>query len=364
MDVAIIGLPMSGKTTVFNALTRGKADLSGASEMHVGMVKVADPRLYVLAEIFNPRKIIHAEIKYWDLPGPESLANSQGLSGKYLNVLQGADAFLLVVRTFTDPAVPHPLATDPMAAADPGRDLSAMLDELTLADLVVMDRAIERLEDGMKKAKTTERPAISSQIEVAKKAKQGLEAGVPMWKQQFTGSETTFLANYQLLTYKRVIVAFNTDEEGPEVSMEELDVAGEASAGLGHVSLSGKLEADLALMSDEEAEEFRAELSIGESAVSLVVNASYDILGLVSFLTVGEDEVRAWSVDSGMPAQAAAGTIHTDFSRGFIRAEVIAYGDLIRCGSIAQGRKEGLLRSEGKTYEVRDGDVINFLINV
>ncbi|PKB68721.1 MAG: hypothetical protein BZY81_01195 [SAR202 cluster bacterium Io17-Chloro-G4] len=364
MDVAIIGLPMSGKTTVFNALTRGNADTTGPSEMHVGVVKVADPRLYVLADIFHPRKIIHAEVKYWDLPGPESLANSQGLSGKYLNVLQAADAFLLVVRTFTDPSVPHPTYSDSSEVADPGRDLSAMLDELTLADLVVLDRGIERLEDGMKKAKTTERPAIASQMETVRKAKLGLEAGIPMWQQQFTGSETAFLNNYQLLTFKRVIVAFNTDEDGPEVSLESLGLTSETSTGLGHVSLSGKLEADLAMMSDDEAEEFRTEMGIGESAVSRVVNASYDTLGLVSFLTVGEDEVRAWSVDSGMPAQEAAGIIHTDFTRGFIRAEVIAYGDLIRCGSIAQGRKEGLLRSEGKTYGVKDGDVINFLINV
>jgi len=364
MDVAIIGLPMSGKTTVFNALTRGNVDTTGASEMRVGVVKVADPRLYVLAEIFHRKKMIHAEVKYWDLPGPESLTHSQGLSGKYLNVLQAADAFLLVVRTFTDPAVPHPLAPDSMESLDPRRDLTAMLDELTLADLVVMDRAIERLEDGMKKAKTADRPAMVSQIDTVKKAKQGLEAGMPMWQQQLTGSETAFLSNYQLLTYKRVIVAFNTDEEGPEVSLENLALTGSASSGLGHVSLCGKLEADLALMSDEEAEEFRAGLGIGESAVSRVVSASYDTLGLVSFLTVGEDEVRAWSVDSGMPAQAAAGTIHTDFSRGFIRAEVIAYGDLVRCGSIAQGRKEGLLRSEGKTYGVKDGDVINFLTNI
>lgn len=359
MDVAIIGLPMSGKTTVFNALTRGNADTTGASEMHVGVVKVADPRLYVLADIFHPRKIIHAEVKYQDLPGPESLANSQGLSGKYLNVLQAADAFLLVVRTFTDPAVPSAQET-----VDPGRDLSAMLDELTLADLLVMDRAIERLEEGLKKAKTSDRTGITSQIEIAKKAKQGLEAGLPMWRQQFTGSETAFLHNYQLLTYKRVIVAFNTDEEGPEVSLEQLELVGESSSGMGYVSLCGQLEADLALMSDEEAEEFRISLGIKDSAMDRVVNVSYDTLGLVSFLTVGEDEVRAWSVDAGMPAQEAAGTIHTDFTKGFIRAEVIAYGDLIRCGSIAQGRKEGLLRSEGKTYGVKDGDVINFLINV
>ncbi|MYC28545.1 MAG: redox-regulated ATPase YchF [Chloroflexi bacterium] len=363
MDIGIIGLPLSGKTTVFNALTRGHADTSGASgsatEMHLGVVKVPDPRLEVLSGMYNPRKVVPAEIKYWDVPGPESLAKSQGIVGKYRNILQGADAFLLVVRAFDNPAVAHPLVS-----VEPGRDVEAMVGELTFADLEVMERATERLEDGMMKAKPAERPAMTRQLEAVRKAREGLEAGVPLRSQSLTESESAILDIYQLLTQKPVIVVFNTDEDGEEPSLAELDLALPAGVKLGEVCLSAKLEAELALMSEEEDEEFRADLGLDESAMTKVIRTSYSTLGLISFLTVGPDEVRAWSVPEGIGAQEAAGTIHTDFVRGFIRAEVIPYEDLRRCGNIAQGRKEGALRSEGKAYQVRDGDVINFLINV
>ena len=359
MDVAIIGLPRSGKTTVFNALTRGHADTTGAADLHVGVVKVADSRLEVLAKMYGRTKIVQAEITYWDLPGPESLAKSQGIGGKYLNVLQAADAFLLVVSTFNNPSVPHPLG-----GLDPGRDVTTMLGELTLADLVVMDRAVAKLDDGVKKSKPAERPALNTQLDTVRKVKQGLEEGLPLRRQTLTGSESSIIAIYQLLTSKPFIVAFNTDEAGPEVSMDQLGLGLEGTAEAVSVSLSGKLEADLALMSDNEAEEFRRELNLGESAVSQVVRATYVTLGLVSFLTVGDDEVRAWSVPAGLPAQQAAGTIHTDFEKGFIRAQVIPFEELVRCGGIAQGRNEGVVRSEGKTYSVSDGDVIDFLTNV
>ncbi len=364
MNIAIIGLPQSGKTTVFNALTCGNADTSGASgsatEMHLGVVKVPDPRLDTLAGMYNPRKVVPAEIKYWDLPGPEALAKSQGIGGKYRNILQGADAFLVVVRAFNNPAAPHPLGT-----IDPARDLETMLGELTFADLEVMERAAERLEDGIKKSKPAERPALTRQSETAQKVKQELEAGIPLRRQQLTDSEAAFIANYQLLTGKSIIVAFNTDEgaeSGP--SLDELNLDLPEAATLGQVCLSARLEAELVLMPEEEAAEFRADLGLAESALSRVIRSSYRTLGLVSFLTVGPDEVRAWSIPDGLPAQEAAGTIHSDFHRGFIRAEVIPYADLQRCGSISRGRKEGTLRSEGKTYPVKDGDVINFLVNV
>lgn len=363
MDIGIIGLPQSGKTTVFNALTRGHVDTSGASgsatEMHLGVVKVPDPRLEVLTGMYNPKKTVPAEIKYWDVPGPESLAKSQGIVGKYRNILQGADAFLVVVRTFDNPAVAHPMVT-----IDPGRDLETMLGELTFADLEVMDRAVERLEDGMKKAKPAERPAMTRQLEVVRRVKGGLEQGVPLRAQQISESEETILVNYQLLTAKPVIVAFNVGEDGQEPDLQSLGVELPEGESLGEVCISAKLEAELALMSDEEEAEFRADLGLDESAMTRVIRSSYETLGLISFLTVGPDEVRAWSVPQGIGAQEAAGTIHSDFTRGFIRAEVIPYDDLKRCGNIAQGRKEGALRSEGKTYQVKDGDVINFLVNV
>jgi GTP-binding protein YchF len=364
VDIAIIGLPQCGKTTLFNALTRGKADTAGggggASQMHMGVVKVPDPRLDVLREMYRRPKAVQVEIKYWDLPGPESLARSQGIGGKYRNILQGADAFLLVVRACANPGVPHPLGS----GGDPGRDLEAMLSELALADLEVLERAGERLEGDIKKSRTAERPTLARHREPIQKVTQGIESGIPLRRQHLTESEASFLTGYQLLTGKPVVVAFNTDEAGPELSLSQLDLNPDAIAGLGEVSLCGKLEAELALMSEAEEAEFREALGLGEQARSRVIDVSYRTLGLISFLTIADDLVQAWSVPAGLSAQEAAGAIHSDFHRGFIRAEVIPFADLARCGGIAQGRKEGVLRSEGKTYQVKDGDVINFLVNV
>ena len=362
MDVVIIGLPQSGKTALFNALTLGKSDASGAAgsttEMHLGVVKVPDTRLEYLAGIYRPRKIVPAEIRYSDLPGPESMAKSRGISGRYRNVLQSATAFLVVVRAFHNDAVPHPTGD-----VGPSRDLEAMLNELTFADLEVLERASQRLADLFLKTKPADRPTMSRHKDAVEKARRGLDGGTPLRLQELSQSERSFLVNYQLLTDKAVIAVFNTDEGADDLWFTDLDIDPELVRGVGQVSISARVEAELGMMDPEEAEEFRQDLDLGESATSQVVRASYDTLGLVSFLTVGEDEVRAWSVPQGMPAVNAAGVIHTDFTRGFIRAEVIAYDDFYVCGTMAQGRKEGLLRSEGKTYPVRDGDIINFLIN-
>ena len=362
MDIVIIGLPQSGKSALFNALTLGRSDSSGASgsatEMHLGMVKVPDPRLDYLGTIYNPRKIVPAEIRYTDLPGPEGMARSQGISGRYRNILQSATAFLVVVRAFQSDAVPHPTG-----AVDPARDLENMLGELSFADLEVLERASTRLADQVNKTKPAERPMVVRHKETVDKARAGLEGGVPVRRQTFTDSERAVLVNYQLLTDKNVIAVFNTDEGADAISISELDIDPALTAGVGQVSISARVEAELSTMDPEEANEFRADLDLGESATSQVIRASYENLGLVSFLTVGDDEVRAWSVPGGMPAVNAAGVIHTDFTRGFIRAEVIAYDDYCSCGGMVQGRKEGLLRSEGKTYPVKDGDIINFLVN-
>ena len=363
MDIGIIGLPQSGKTTVFNALTNGKVESSGASgsmtETHLGVVKVPDLRLDRLAKMFNPKKVVPAEVRYFDLPGLGFMGQSKGITGQQRNVLQTADAFLLVVRAFVNPAGVHPLGSD-----DPLRDMESMLGELVFSDLEILDRAVIRIKDGLNKAKTTERPGLVRHGDTVAKAKMILEDGKVLRGQEFSAAEMLFLADYQLLTFKPIILAFNTDESTPEFKLTGSGSVDDIQVNMGFVSLPAKLENELVLMSDEDQEEFRRELGLAESAMSRVIAKSYETVGLISFLTVGSDEVRAWSVPSGIPAQDAAGTIHTDFSRGFIRAEVITYSDLDRCGSIAQGRKEGLLRSEGKTYLVKDGDVINFLINV
>ena len=358
MDIAIIGLPQSGKTTSFNALTAGHGAASGggsAGPVQVGVVKVTDQRLPVLERMYLPRKVVYAEIKFWDLPPADRASQSQGLAGRHRNILQGAGALLLVVRAFGD---------DLQGTADPGRDLSSMLNELALSDLETLERVEARLADSLKKSKPAERPALVPQADAVRKCREALEAGIRVRQQERTASERAAIIDYQLLTDKPIIVAFNTDESGDAPALESLELPTEMADGLGTVRLCARLEEDLALMDEDEAEEFRDALGLSESAIERVKQVCYDTVGLVSFLTVGEDEVRAWPVPVGIPALDAAGTIHTDFVRGFIRAEVIHYDDLVRCGSVAQGRREGVLRSEGKTYQVRDGDVINFLINV
>ena len=357
MDIAIIGLPLSGKTTTFNALTGGNGAATGGSTgpVQVGVVKVTDQRLSVLDQMYHPRKVVYAEIKFWDLPPADRTNRNQGLAGRHRNILQGAGALLLVVRAFED---------DLQGAPEPARDLAAMLNELALADLETLERVEARLADSLKKSKPAERPALAPQVEAVQKVRQGLEAGVRMRQQDLTPSERSAVRDYQLLTDKPVIVAFNTGESGECASLDEMGLPAEMTDGLGTVRMCARLEEDLALLPEDEAEEFRDALGLQESVVERVKQVCYETVGLVSFLTVGEDEVRAWPVPVGIPALDAAGAIHTDFIRGFIRAEVIHYNDLVRCGSVAQGRKEGVLRSEGKTYQVKDGDVINFLINV
>ena len=358
MDIAIIGLPQSGKTMTFNALTAGHGAATGGGgtgPVQVGVVKVTDSRLAVLKEMYLPRKVVYAEIKFWDLPPADRGERGQTLAGRHRNILQGAGALLLVIRAFDD---------ELQGAAEPSRNLSTMLNELALADLETLERVEARLADSLKKSKPAERPALIPHADAVRKCREALEEGVRLRQQDLTPSERSAIVDYQLLTDKPVIVAFNTNETGEAPSLESLGLSAETTAGLGVVQLCARLEEDLAVMDWEEADEFRDALGLAESAVERVKGVCYDTVGLVSFLTVGEDEVRAWPVPDGIPALGAAGTIHTDFIRGFIRAEVIHYDDLVRLGSVAQGRKEGVLRSEGKTYQVKDGDVINFLINV
>ena len=359
MDIAIIGLPQSGKSTSFNALTGGHGTSTGgrggSGPLHLGVVKVVDQRLPVLEQIYRPRKVVYAEIKFWDLPPADRANRNQGLAGKHRNILQGAGALLIVVRAFDD---------ELQGEADPGRELSAMLHELALADLETLERVEARLADSLKKSKPAERPALVPHADAVRKCRESLEAGARVRQQELKPSERLAIVGYQLLTDKAIVVAFNSSESADAIDLGRLGLPAEMIDGLGAVNMSARLEEDLALMPDDEAEEFRDALGLSESAIERVKQVCYDTVGLVSFLTVGEDEVRAWPVPVGIPALDAAGTIHTDFIRGFIRAEVIHYDDLVRCGSVAQGRKEGVLRSEGKTYQVRDGDVINFLINV
>ena len=367
MEIGIVGLPKSGKTTVFNALSRGSADVSpfsasAATKPNLGVAKVEDPRLWPLVEMFRPRKTAPAEVRYTDFPGtPEGLTKSQGIAGEFLNLLQRTDALLHVVRAFQNPTVPH---VD--GAIDPHRDLAAMDLELAFADLAILERRVERLEGELKGAKAQERERRLREHVTLDRIKGELERETPIREQQLSADDAKLLDNFQFLTAKPMLIVWNIGEEdAPQASALEEDLRSRYSRpGVEVVVLCGALEMELAEMDEHEAEEFRSAMELQEPGLHRAIRASYQLLGLTSFFTVGPDEVRAWTIDRDTLAVKAAGKIHTDIERGFIRAEVISYDHLIQCGSLAEGRKKGLLRLEGKAYPVQDGDVVNFLFNV
>jgi GTP-binding protein YchF len=366
MQIAIIGLPASGKTTVFNTLTRGHADTGGYGGMtlHVGVVKVPDERLDRLAEIFKPKKIVHADVTYVDLPAPpassEGHIGAEELPAEHLARLRESDALLHVVRAFESPAVPHP-----SGSVDPARDLEALDLELILADLAILDRRLERLQASGRHGTPAEREANEREEVILRRLKVELEAGRPIRDAGLAIEEARAIRGFRFLTEKPVLVLLNVGEG--DVSREAELVAAIAS-GYQHRSamvdaLSARIEMELGELEPDEAVVFMEELGIRESSLDRVIRLSYQLLGLISFLTAGPDEVRAWPIPDGSSAVDAAGAIHTDLARGFIRAETVAYEDLLSLGSMAEARKHGRLRSEGKTYHVRDGDVVEILFS-
>ena len=365
IGLGIIGLPQSGKTTLFNALTRGQATTAAAQspdKPNVGMAKVPDPRLNVLKEMFTPQKVTPAEVQYVDIPtNPEEKSKTRGIAGQMLNTLQQTDALLLVVRAFESPSVPHLEGT-----VDPYRDLGSMQLELAFSDLVILERREQRLQKEIKTAKPGERDRVRRDASLVAKLKEGLEADIPIRDQELSLVERRSMADYQFLTEKPVLVLFNIDEATlPNIDALEKEMADRLGhSGVGTTAMCGKLEMELAQMTSEEEQQFRESMGAGESGAGRMIRLSYNLLGLDCFFTVGPDEVKAWTVTKNEPAAQAAGRIHSDIERGFIRAEVVAYEDLARCGGIAASRREGLFRSEGKTYPVQNGDVINFLFNV
>ena len=346
MKLGIIGLPQSGKTTLYNALTRSNTPTTvsaGRIEVHTGVVDVPDPRVDKLSGMFNPKKTIYAKVTYADIAGLEG--NSKGsISGTLLNTLSQMDAFINVVRAFEDDNIPHP-----SGSVNAARDADAMLTELLLNDLIAVERKLEKLTEERKKGGTDK--ALNERNTVLfTRMNEALSDGKPLRDLDYTAEESKELASYGLLTRKRVLTVFNLGEtqKAPAIS-------------LGHpsVALPAKLEMEISQLPTEDAQAFMSEYGITEPALNLMIRLSYDLLGLQSFFTVGEDEVRAWTTHRGASAVEAASEIHTDIARGFIRAEVVAYDDLVTLGSMTECKAKGKFRLEGKEYSVKDGDIVH-----
>jgi GTP-binding protein YchF len=366
MQIAIVGLAGSGKTTVFNTLTRGHAETGGfgGMELHVGVVKVPDDRLEKLAAIFKPKKIVQADVTYVDLPAPpassEGHVGTEDLPAEHLARLRDSDALLHVVRAFEDPANPHP-----EGSVDPGRDLDRLDTEFLLADLALVDRRLERLKTSGRHGTAAEREANEREEAILVRLKAALEAGSPIRDVVLEPEEEKAIRGFRFLTQKPVLILLNVGEGDMCAAPERVQAV---AASYDHRNaivdaLSARIEMELGELEPDEAAVFMEELGIAESSLDRVIALSYRLLGLISFLTAGPDEVRAWPIRDGSTAVDAAGAIHTDLAKGFIRAETVAYDDLLELGSMAEAKKAGKLRSEGKTYRVRDGDVVEILFS-
>jgi GTP-binding protein YchF len=366
MQIAIVGLAQSGKTTVFNTLTRGHAETGGfgGMQLNVGVVKVPDERLGRLAEIFKPRKVVHADVTYVDLPAPppssEGHIGTEELPAEHLARLRDSDALLHVVRAFENPAVPHAEGT-----VDASRDVERLDLEFVLADLAVTERRLERLRTSGRHGTPAEREANERELAILERLHEALVAGHPIRDVPLDSDEEKTIRGFRFLTQKPVLVLVNIGESQlPDAERFAADLG--AQYGHSHAlveALSARIEMELGELEPDEAAVFMEELGIAESGLDRVIELSYRLLGLISFLTAGPDEVRAWPIRSDSTAVDAAGTIHTDLARGFIRAEVVAYEDLLRFGTMAEARRNGRLRSEGKTYRVHDGDVVEILFS-
>jgi hypothetical protein len=347
MKLGIIGLPQSGKTTIFNALTRGNTPTTasaGRFEVHTAVVDVPDPRVTKLSEMFNPKKTIYAKVTYADIAGLEAGSAQSGISGQLLNQLAQMDGFLLVVRSFESDLVMHP-----SGSVDAKRDAESMLSELLLNDLIAVERKLERLTDERKKG-GTDKALNEKQTVLFTRLYEALNEGIHLRKLEYTSEDIKELSSFGLLSRKPVLVVFNMSE-GQSAPQTDLDASS--------VALMGKLEMEIAQLSAEDAAMFMEEYGIKELSLSRMINLSYDLLRVQSFFTVGEDEVRAWETKIGATAQESAGEIHTDLSRGFVRAEVVAYDDLISLGGMNEAKSKGKLRLEGKEYLVKDGDIVH-----
>ncbi len=360
MKLGILGPPQCGKTTLFTALTRGQAEAgsSRGEKVHLGSVKVPDERLDRLRDMYSPKKFTPAKVDYVDAPPIETTHADRGALAA-LSALRDVDAFVLVVRAFADPAVPHFKTT-----VDAARDAGWLAGELLLEDLAVVERRVDRIEKSLKVGKKPEDP---NEHEGLIRVRDALEATRPALSAGLTPVQERSLRGFQLFSARPWIYVINADDEalkGGEGALIQPILRTFPDPPPPMLALSAKTEAELVALPETEAAEFMALLGIAEPGLTRMIRLSYGALGLISFFTVGPDEVRAWTVRDGALAPEAAGAIHSDLERGFIRAEVIAYKDLMDAGTMAKARERGLLRTEGRDYRVQDGDVVNIRFSV
>lgn len=361
MQFGIIGLPMSSKTTLFSALTGMPPAAAGAQgarfTVQRAVVEVPDPRVDVLATMFNPRKVTRARVAFADIGGLQKGMGEGGLGGELLNALALNDALLHVVRAFDDPDVPHL-----EGSVDPSRDIALLDTELLLSDLVIAEKRLEKLADSLRRPiRPAEREANEAERDVLARIHAALESEIPVRDLTFTDDELRPLRGFQFLTQKPVVLVLNTgDDDDPDAAAR----VAYPHANSAVVSIRGRLESEIAQLDPDDRAVFMAEYGVAQTSAERILATCYRLLGLQSFFTVGEDEVRAWTIPIGATALEAAGAIHTDLARGFIRAEVVSYDDLIACGGMVGARQAGKHRMEGRTYVMADGDVVHVRFNV